>query len=165
MEESCCSRMLSFADLLCIFRISPDIYFLPTLAGCFWCFLLVYKLSMIGSYPNERVQSKINFKIRVDLRLWIQSNKLSKLTRFRCCKWIWGYSWTWRTNESSFLIINSAIFISGLAEVDFAVASVAIKRCLRQTSKRGADKVCTDKDCYSIGKYASCHEVAASVRA
>ena len=55
VEESCCSRMLSFLDLLCIFRISPDIYFLPTLAGCFWCFLLVYKLNMIGSYPNERV--------------------------------------------------------------------------------------------------------------
>ena len=55
MEESCCSRTLPFADLLCIFRISPDIYFLPTLAGCFWCFLLVYKLNMIGSYPNERV--------------------------------------------------------------------------------------------------------------
>ena len=47
--------MLPFADLLYIFRISPDIYFLPTLAGCFWCFLLVYKLNMIGSYPNERV--------------------------------------------------------------------------------------------------------------
>ena len=25
------------------------------LAGCFWCFLLVYKLNMIRSYPNERV--------------------------------------------------------------------------------------------------------------
>ena len=42
-------------DLLCIFRISPDIYFLPTLAGCFWCFLLAYKLNMIGSYPNKGV--------------------------------------------------------------------------------------------------------------
>ena len=51
----CYSRILPFAGLLCIFRISLDIYFLPTLAGCFWCFLLVYKLNMIGSYPNERV--------------------------------------------------------------------------------------------------------------
>ena len=30
-------------------------YILSTQAGCFWCFLLVYKLNMIGSYPNERV--------------------------------------------------------------------------------------------------------------
>ena len=36
--------------------------------------------------------------------------------------------------------INSAIFFSGIAEVDFAVASVAIKKCLRQVSKRGAYK-------------------------
>ena len=128
MEESCCSRMLTFADLLCIFRISPDIYFLPTLAGCFWCFLLVYKLNMIGSYPNELVcLRKISFKIRADLRLWIQSNKLSKLARFLCCKWVRDYSWTWATDESSNLIINPAIFLSGLGEVDFAVASVAVK--------------------------------------
>ena len=45
------------------------------------------------------------------------------------------------------------------------MASVAVKKCLRQTSKRGAYKVYTDKDRYSIGKYASCHGVAASVRA
>ena len=142
MEESCCSRMLPFADLLCIFRISPDIYFLPTLAGCFWCFLLVHKLNMIGSYPNERdCLSKISFKIRTDLRLWIQSNKLSKLARFPCCKWVRDYSLTWATDESSNLIINPAIFLSGLGEVDFAVASVAVKKCLRQTSKRGAYKV------------------------
>ena len=44
-----------FADLLCIFRISPDLYFLPALAACFWCFLLVYKLNVIESYPNEHV--------------------------------------------------------------------------------------------------------------
>ena len=45
------------------------------------------------------------------------------------------------------------------------MASVAVKKCLRQTSKRGAYKVYTDKDRYSIGKYASCHGVATSVRA
>ena len=36
--------------------------------------------------------------------------------------------------------------------------------CLRQTSKRGAYKVYSDKDRYSIGNYAGCHKVAASVR-
>ena len=148
------------------FRISPDKYFLPTLAGCFWCFLLLYKLNMIGSYPNERVcLSKISFKIRADLRLWIQSNKLSKLARFPCCKWVRSYSWTWARDESSNLIINPAIFLSGLEEVDFAVASVAVKKYLHQTSKRGAYKVYIEKDRYSIGKYASCHGVAISVRA
>ena len=45
------------------------------------------------------------------------------------------------------------------------MASVAVKMCLRQTSKRGAYKVYSDKDRYSIGNYASCHEVAASVTA
>ena len=70
-----------------------------------------------------------------------------------------------RIFKSSFLIINSAIFLSGLGEVDFAVASVAVKTCLRQTSKRDAYKVHTNKDHYSIGKYASCHGVATSVRA
>ena len=40
-----------------------------------------------------------------------------------------------------------------------------VKKCLRQTSKRGAHKVYIDKDRYSVGKYASCHGVAASVRA
>ena len=55
MEENYYSKILPFVDLLCIFRISPDIYFLPTLAECSWCFLLVYKLNMIGSYRNERV--------------------------------------------------------------------------------------------------------------
>ena len=57
------------------------------------------------------------------------------------------------------------MFVSGLGEVDFAVASVAVKKCLRQTWKRGAYKVYTDKDRYCIGKYASCHGVAASVGA
>ena len=37
--------------------------------------------------------------------------------------------------------INSAIFFSGIGEVAFAVASVAVKKCLRQASKRGAYKV------------------------
>ena len=69
-----------------------------------------------------------------------------------------------RIFKSSFLIYNSAIFLSGLGEVDFAVASVAVKKCLRQTSKRDAYKVYTNKDRYSIGKYASCHGVATSVR-
>ena len=82
----------------------------------------------------------------------IQSNKLSKLAHFWCCKWIWGYSWTWATDESSFLIINSVMFLSGLW-------------CLRQTSKRGAYKVYTDKDRYSTGKYANCRGLAASIRA
>ena len=41
--------------------------------------------------------------------------------------------------------------------------SVAVKKCLCQTSKLGACKVYTDKYHYSIGKYASCHGVAASV--
>ena len=45
------------------------------------------------------------------------------------------------------------------------MASVAVKKCLRQTSKRGAYKVYTEKDRYSTGKYASCHGVATSVRA
>ena len=45
------------------------------------------------------------------------------------------------------------------------MASVAVKKCLRQKSKRGAYKVYTDKDRYSIGKYASFHRVAASVTA
>ena len=99
------------------------------------------------------------------MRLWIQSNKLSKLARFRCCKWVRGYSWTWATHESSFLRNNSAMFLSGLGEVDFAVAGVAVKKYLRQTSRRGAYKVYTDKDRYSVGKYTSCHGVAASVRA
>ena len=45
------------------------------------------------------------------------------------------------------------------------VASVAVKKCLRQTSKAGPHKVYTDKDRYSIGKHASCHGVATSVRA
>ena len=49
-------------------------------------------------------------------------------------------------------MINSAIFLSGFGEVDFAVVSVA-------------HTIYTDKDRYSIGKYASCHGVAASVRA
>ena len=44
------------------------------------------------------------------------------------------------------------------------VASVAVKKCLRQTSKAGPHKVYTDKDRYSIGKHASCHGVATSVR-
>ena len=44
------------------------------------------------------------------------------------------------------------------------MASVTVKRRLRQTSKRGAYKVYTDKDRYSIRKYASCHGVTASVR-
>ena len=57
------------------------------------------------------------------------------------------------------------MFLSGLGEVDFAVAGVAVKKYLRQTSKCGAYKVYTDKDRYSVGKYTSCHEVAASVRA
>ena len=70
-----------------------------------------------------------------------------------------------RLFKSSFFIINSAIFVSGLGEVDFAVASVAVKKCLRQTLKRGAYKVYTNKDSYSTGKYASCHGVAASVTA
>ena len=65
--------------------------------------------------------------------------------------------------ESSFLIINSDIFLSGLGEVYFVVASVAVKKLLRQTSKRGAYKVYTNKYHHSIGQYASCHEVAASV--
>ena len=39
-----------------------------------------------------------------------------------------------------------------------------VKKCLRQTSRRGAYKVYTDKNRYSIGKYASCHGVAVSVR-
>ena len=52
-------------------------------------------------------------------------------------------------------MINSAIFLSVLGEVDFAVVSVAVKKCLRQTSKRGGHKVYTDKDRYSIGKYPS----------
>ena len=30
------------------------------LAGCFWCFLLVYKLNMTGSYPNKRVCQEQN---------------------------------------------------------------------------------------------------------
>ena len=45
------------------------------------------------------------------------------------------------------------------------VASVAVKKCLRQSSKAGPHKVYTDKDRYSIGKYAGCHGVATSVRA
>ena len=69
-----------------------------------------------------------------------------------------------RIFRSSFLIYNSAIFLSGLGEVDFALASVAVKKCLCQTSKRDAYKVYTNKDRYSIGKYASCHGVATSVR-
>ena len=93
----------------------------------------------------------------MDLRLWIQSNKLSKLACFRGSKWVWGYSWTWATDESSVLIINTAIFLLGLGEVNFAVASVAVEKCLCQTSKRCAYKVYTAKDRYSIGKYASCH--------
>ena len=43
------------------------------------------------------------------------------------------------------------------------MASVAVKKCLSQTSKRGAYKVYTEKDRYSIGKYASCHRLVASV--
>ena len=57
-----------------------------------------------------------------------------------------------------------AIFLSGLGEVDFVVASVVVKKCLCQTSKHGAYKVYINKDCYSIGRYASCHGVATSVR-
>ena len=57
------------------------------------------------------------------------------------------------------------MFLSGLGEVDFAVASVAVKKSLRQTPKRGAYKVYTDKDRYSNGKYASCRGFAASIRA
>ena len=45
------------------------------------------------------------------------------------------------------------------------VASVAVKKCLRQTSKAGPYKAYTDKDRYSIGKYASRHGVATSVGA
>ena len=60
-----------------------------------------------------------------------------------------------------FPIINSAVFLSGLGEVDFAVASVAVRKCLCHTSKRGTYK---DKDHYSIAKYASCHGFATSVR-
>ena len=45
------------------------------------------------------------------------------------------------------------------------VASVAVKKCLRQSSKAGPHKIYTGKDRYSIGKYASCHGVATSVRA
>ena len=97
--------------------------------------------------------------------LWIQSNKFSICPRFWRCKWVWGYLWTWATDQTSFLVINSAIFLSGLGEVDFAVVSFAVKKCLRKTSKRGAYKVYTSKDCYSIGKYANCHGLAASVRA
>ena len=40
-----------------------------------------------------------------------------------------------------------------------------VKKSLRQTLKRGAYKVYTNKDRYSIGKYASCHGMATSVRA
>ena len=40
-----------------------------------------------------------------------------------------------------------------------------MKKCLHQAIKRDAYKVYTDKDCCSIGKYASRHWVAASVRA
>ena len=58
-----------------------------------------------------------------------------------------------------------AIFLSGLGEVDVVVASVVVKKCLCQTSKHGAYKVYTNKDRYSIGKYASCYGVAASFRA
>ena len=43
------------------------------------------------------------------------------------------------------------------------VASVAVKKCLRQTSKAGPHKVYTDKDRYSIGKHASCHGVIMNV--
>ena len=72
VEESCCSRMLPFADLLCTFRISPvrispDIYFFPILAECFGYFLLVYKLNMIRSYSNDLEQNKIKKK-RAHLR-------------------------------------------------------------------------------------------------
>ena len=42
------------------------------------------------------------------------------------------------------------MFLSGLGEVDFAVAGVAVKKYLRQTSKRGAYNVYTDKDRYSV---------------
>ena len=45
------------------------------------------------------------------------------------------------------------------------MANVAVKKCLRQAKKRGAYMVYTDKDRYSIGKYASCHGMAASVTA
>ena len=45
------------------------------------------------------------------------------------------------------------------------MANVAVKKCLRQTSKCGAYIAYTDKDRYSNGKYASCHGVTASVRA
>ena len=45
------------------------------------------------------------------------------------------------------------------------MASVAVKKCLHQAIKRDAYKVYTDKDRCSIGKYASRHWVAASVRA
>ena len=45
------------------------------------------------------------------------------------------------------------------------MASVAVKNFLCQTSKCGAYKVCTNKDRCSIGKYVSCHRMAASVRA
>ena len=43
------------------------------------------------------------------------------------------------------------------------VASVAVKKCLRQTSKADPHKVYTDKDRYSIGKHASCHGVIMNV--
>ena len=45
----------SLSQILYVFLEFRRTYFLPTLAGCFWCFLLVYKLNMIGSYPNEHV--------------------------------------------------------------------------------------------------------------
>ena len=45
------------------------------------------------------------------------------------------------------------------------MASFTVKKCIRQTSKLGAYKVYTNKDGYSVGKYASCHVVATSVRA
>ena len=45
------------------------------------------------------------------------------------------------------------------------VVSVLAKKSLHQTLKLGAYKVYTDKDCYSIGKYASYHGVTATVRA
>ena len=59
-EENCLWRRVlaqecSPSQIFYLFLEFLQTYFLPTLAGCFWCFLLVYKLNMIGHYPNERV--------------------------------------------------------------------------------------------------------------
>ena len=55
LEEILKKKTVCGGELLCNFTISPDIYFLPALARCLWCFLLVYKLNMVRSYPKKCV--------------------------------------------------------------------------------------------------------------